>query len=796
MSPAQSLSSGKITGFIVDSLSATPIPSATVGIYRTGDMRLIAGANTAIAGTFVIANLPAGSFRAVVSILGYNSKTIELINLTENATVSLGTIRLKAVNTTLSEVTIVAKLPVIETRIDKLIYNAAADVTSQGGTALDALKKAPMVAVDIDGNVELQGNGNIRFLINGKPSTVLGKSITDALQGIPASDIKNIEIITSPGAKYDAAGTAGIINIVMKENKLRGVGGSINTSAGTRIETIAANVGARWKNVGVNAFVNGTYKPSAAVINTSDRHSFNPSKDTITEFFQQRRSPIRRDSYNIGLSFDWSPSPKNLFTGSISQSKFSFHGTGITPGFEHTYLSSGALLSTILSTRYTTGVSIQKTVDVNLSYKRKFVKDGHELEFSYTSSSGTPYDYSAQLTTYPDGQLSALGLTAIVPGRNKEQDIALDYSLPISSGYSLETGVKAELENIFSKVTTDSLSKAGTYVTDAGATYRFNFRRNIYAAYFSGSFSLFKDFINGKAGLRYETTYNSSDFAGPAIPKDQILAPSVLIQHKIREGQSMILSYTYRIERPDYEDLNPFVNIIDPHNLSEGNPLLKTEKGHQYKLAFNDAIGNSANLSVSVYYNYNKDDLQPFITYYPTIIVNGNNYTGVSLSKPENIGSQVAYGANANGSWSIGRLDLRSDLMIRYLSNRVQGFADVNGVSYRLNLNADYSFGTNWIAEGFINYDSKRTNFQNTRPEFLVYTFALKKQLFSKKANIGITATDPFNKYTHQQSSAYGSNFYQTVFRQEPNRSFGIFLSYKFGNTTIKKETGTKVANE
>src|SRR6201999_1914315 len=149
--------------------------------------------------------------------------------------VSLNTILLSPLEHALQAVTVTASAPVVENKIDKIVYNAANDITSQGGLALDVLKKVPQVNVDIDGNVELQGNSNIRFLINGKPSSIFGSNLSEALQAIPASQIKSIEVITSPGAKYDASGTGGIINIILKNSNVEGVNGNVNLSAGTRL---------------------------------------------------------------------------------------------------------------------------------------------------------------------------------------------------------------------------------------------------------------------------------------------------------------------------------------------------------------------------------------------------------------------------------------------------------------------------------------------------------------------------------------------------------------------------------
>ncbi len=183
-----------------------------------------------------------GKYKISVGFLGYEGITIDSTEISGNKhSVSLGSFYLDPSTHSLQNVIITGDKPVIENKIDKIVYNASNDITSQGGLAIDVLKKVPQVTVDADGNVELQGNSNIRFLINGKPSSVFGTNLADALASIPASQIKSIEAITNPGARYDSQGTGGIINIILKDNKMQGVNGSLNVSAGTRLENGSAN---------------------------------------------------------------------------------------------------------------------------------------------------------------------------------------------------------------------------------------------------------------------------------------------------------------------------------------------------------------------------------------------------------------------------------------------------------------------------------------------------------------------------------------------------------------------------
>jgi ferric enterobactin receptor len=205
-----------VTGKVIDSTTGQPVEYATISVYLNGNSKPASGTVTDAKGNFNIDNLVSGDYEFVIGFIGYQSRSVN-VPVTGSTTIQLNTIRLLNSNSVLSGVTVTASRPLIENKIDKLVYNVDRDLSSQGGVATDVLKKVPQVTVDIDGNVQLQGSSSIRFLIDGKPSSIFGNSLADALQSIPASQIQSIEVITNPGAKYDAQGTGGIINIILKK---------------------------------------------------------------------------------------------------------------------------------------------------------------------------------------------------------------------------------------------------------------------------------------------------------------------------------------------------------------------------------------------------------------------------------------------------------------------------------------------------------------------------------------------------------------------------------------------------
>jgi ferric enterobactin receptor len=246
---------GVITGKIIDADTKTPVDYATISLYKQDSTSPFNGINSDEKGNFVLKNLPDGDYKIYVDFIGYQRNVIGHVIISKNhSEVVLNNIFLKVASNLLKDVVITAKVPVVENKIDRIVYNTANDLTAQGGVAIDVLKKVPMISVDIDGNVELQGNSNIRFLINGKPSSIFGSNLTDALQAIPASQIKSIEVITNPGAKYDATGTGGIINIILKDSNIQGINGNVNLSAGSRLENGSFNLNVKKGKFAAGAF--------------------------------------------------------------------------------------------------------------------------------------------------------------------------------------------------------------------------------------------------------------------------------------------------------------------------------------------------------------------------------------------------------------------------------------------------------------------------------------------------------------------------------------------------------------
>jgi ferric enterobactin receptor len=780
---------GKITGKVTDAVTKSPVDYATVGIYKQGGTSPFNGASTDASGNFKIDNVPAGEYTIKIDFLGYKQLTIEHLVISNTVkSLTLNSIVISPVQNQLKGVVISASAPTVENKIDKLVYNPANDLTAQGGVAIDVLRKVPMVTVDINGNVELMGNANIRFLINGKPSSIFGASLADALQAIPASQIKNIEVITSPGAKYDAAGTGGIINIILKDSKVEGINGSVNLSAGTRLENGSFNLNGRKGNFGVNAFFSGNEQLNSTAINTTNRTSYSSTRDTVTRLYQKGSSALKRSGYQSGISFNWSITPKDELTAAVNFNHFGNHGGGLTNQDQSTFLATGNLIADTSSLSNSNSRFSANSTDYSIAYKKTFSKENQELDVLYNVSNGRNTNYYTLRQDYLTAGVPATGSISDNPGEDKETDISVDYTQPVTKDITIETGAKAVIESLNNSVVSEMLNN-GAYVPNPSQTYGFQYKSKIFAYYLSSSFGIFNNFITGKAGLRYEHTSSTSDFPNANIPSYGILAPSFVLSHKLDKTQSIKFSYSYRLERPEYRDLNPFYNISDPHNISTGNPNLRPELGHNFELGYNKSFDKGANIYLAGFYRYNTNDIQSFTTLYPSITIGNSTYTNVSLNQRYNIGREATTGINIYGSLPItGKLSVRSNMFFADRITNNPGSPQVSGFTYRINLNGSYQFADDLAAEFFVNYRSSQKGIQGTNPAFSFYNFAVRKQFMNKKASVGLTAANPFNQYVNQRSTTFGSNFDQTNIRQVPFRSFGITLSYKFGKLEFKKD--------
>ena len=784
----------KISGRVLDSLSGQPIEYATVSLFGAKGSRPLSGAMTDKKGNWEIGGLPAGSYTITIEVIGYAKQRIGSVTVGGNTQITaLGNIPMAKQAADLQSVTVVAPRGLVENKIDKMVYNVEKDITSQSGVATDVLKKVPMVAVDVDGNVDILGNSNILFLINGRPSSIFGNNLAEALQSIPASQIKSIEVITSPGAKYDAEGTGGIINIVLKENRLSGINGNLSLTGGSRLENGSLNLNARKGAFGLNAFFSGNAQLPSTTLNSSTRNSYDSSGNLDGQLLENGSGRFHRYGYESGLGGEWNINDRNVLSANVGYDHFANSNLVSYQQLSSSLDSSNAFVNQYSLVHSNSYFHLQ-SIDWNLRYKKTFAAEDQELDISVDGSEGSSTSSYMQTQSLPSGDSTYAGSQGSSSGHDRETNFRLDYVQPLGEKVKLETGGRIQIRDITSNSPYYSLTgPGGIYVYDSTQANSLTYDRRVYAGYASLSFPIYH-LLDVKGGLRYERTETDAGFSkapGTTIPGYNTFAPSIILSHSFGEGQMLKASYTRRIQRPDYRSLNPYVNASDPKNLTRGNPFLQPEVANNYDLTYTKSFNGGSALNVVLFYRHTSDDIQPFVTYYNSFPLGDTVYTDVSVSTQMNVGYEENMGVNVFGSVPLGKkLNIRTNLSLfhRYINTGTLGGENVSSLMYRINANASYQVSNTFILEFFGNFNSARNEVQGRYPSFTSYNFAARKQFWNKKASIAFTTTNPFGEYVNQRTVLSGTDFTLNSLRQIPFRSFGLNITYKFGKLEFKKD--------
>lgn len=796
---------GKISGLIIDSLTKKPVDYATISLYRSGGKTPINGVTTDEKGNFKLDNINSGSYKIVVSFLGYQSKTIDPVTTTASKPDhNMGTIILAPSARALNTVQIVGQTPLIENRIDKIVYNAEKDLTAAGGNATDVLQKVPLVAVDINGNVSLRGDGNVRVLINGKPSGATSASLSDVLKTIPADQIKSIEVVTSPSAKYDAEGSAGIINIITKSKSTSGLSGSVSGGVGTRQNNGNANINYNKNRFSLSANVGGNLTWPQTSIISSDQviqtpaiaaTATSPARPAIDiHNSSNATSEIKRHgvlgSVTAGYEFNGFNSINSTIR--LNDGGFNRAGTGTNSRINNLVpaLSQVFTSNSIAHNKFS-------GFDWNVDYTHKFKKEGHELSVSgQWSHSIINTDYTNLFTAVNPSQ------TGRNDGKNNEYTFQADYTLPISKKIKLEAGgktIQRRISSIYDIFSTDN--NGGNVVRDSLNSNLYDYNQNVYAGYTVFTFTLPKNY-SILAGARYENTRISGDPQNPYQSASNSLfqnlqpftanyntyIPSLTFQ-KTFGTQTIKLAYSKRIQRPSLQFLNPFIDRSDIQNQRQGNPTLSPETSQTVELNYNTFIKSSV-LNFSVYYKNTKNLIEGIATPISEVI-NGQNIIG-TRTVFANIGQNNSYGASFFGSINpIKVLTIRGSINAFTYKPDPAGIyvtaASQNGtyVQYTAFGSASVTLEHGIIAEAFGFTNSPRRTIQGTNPSFGIYAFGLRKQFNNKKSSIGFNTVQPFARDKSFNTNISSPGFSSRSNVSFPFRSFGITFSHSFGKISF-----------
>ncbi|MGN8072194.1 TonB-dependent receptor domain-containing protein [Mucilaginibacter sp. 22184] len=788
---------GRISGTVIDSVTKKPMDYTTVGLYRSGGKSPITGVVTDEKGNFKLDNVKPGSYKLVISFIGYPAKTIDpVVTTASKPDNKVGNVLLSPGAHALAQVNVVGQAPLIENKIDKIVYNAEKDLTAAGGNATDVLQKVPMVSVDINGNVAVRGDQNVRVLINGKPSGATSASLSDVLKTIPADQIKSIEVVTSPSAKYDAEGSGGIINIITKQKNVSGISGSISGGVGTRQNNgnMNLNYNKNRFSLGINAGGNLTW-PQTSLTNF-DQVLKDDNGNEITHNFNKSTSRIKRHgaigSVTVGYEFNAFNSINSTFR--LNDGGFNIDGSGVNNANLLQYTSQS------MSHNHFGGF------DWSLDYTHKFKKEGEELTVSgQWSHSNITTDYTNLFTALNPSQIGDNN------GKNNEYTFQADYTLPVNKLLKIEAGgktIQRRINSNYDIFNTDDLGNGA--VRDSLNSNLYDYTQNVYAGYTVLTFTLPKSW-SILAGGRVENTRIKGDPQNPFQDANSNLfqnlqpfsssyttyIPSLTVQKQIG-NQTIKLSYSKRIQRPSLQFLNPFINRSNIQNQSVGNPNLAPEVSQTIELGYNTFIKSSV-LNFSVYYKRTNNLIEGIAEGLPaTEIISGDTVRGTRTTY-RNVGRNNSFGASFFGSVSpVKALTIRASINGYTYSptifDQFAGSASKVGTyfQYTAFASASYQFEHNFLVELFGFNNSSRRTIQGTNPAFGIYAFGVKKQFMNKKLAVGFNTVQPFARDKHFDQNISSPTFTQTSSTAFPFRSFGLTFSYSFGKTTFSNPNQQK----
>lgn len=771
----------KVSGTIIDSTTNKTVEFASIALLDKNTNKPIDGTMADEKGKFTMSKVAAGTFKLQVTFIGYNTKSID-VTLAKGQELDLGNITISSSAKMLNEVTVTGQGALIEEKVDRLVYNAEKDITAKGGDAADVLRKVPLLTVDLDGNVSLRGSQNIRVLINNKPSTIIASSVADALKQIPADQIKTVEVITSPSAKYDAEGSGGIINIITKKNSLQGLSLNIDGGLGNRGSMLGLNGSYRKGKGGVTlgGFGRGIY--NTVTKTTLDQTSIVNGVSTVTKQTGDGSSHGLFGQYNLGFDYDLAKNQSLTAGVRYGVRNFTTQQDLITQLY-----NNGVLNSDASSRRDVDAKNLSGTVDMNLDYLHTFKKPQQEWSISTLySRNDLKNNFDANLMN-PGGE-TLNRQRNLNSNLNQEFTFQSDYQTPIKKNQMLEFGGKG----IFREVTSDYkfllAGPTGNYSTEINQPQgELTYHQNIAAAYSSYTYTTKKRYTI-KGGLRYEHTFidASTKEGGPIGVGDYgVLVPSINASKTIK-GTTFKLAYNKRIQRPGLQQLNPNFNSANPQNITVGDPSLKPEITDNFELTLSKNIKKTF-INASFFGRITNNAISQ-------IRVPSDTLEGAIITTYKNIGRQHAYGTNifANiAATSKINVGLFANIIYNTLTGQVLGTDNVSqtitnsGFNVSGGLFSQATFKNGWGAQAFGFLQGNQVQLQGNQGGFAFYTVGIKKDFKNKKGSIGIAGENFFNKRFAIHSELQSAQFNQVSNIYMYNRGVRLTFSYKIGKMTV-----------
>jgi outer membrane receptor protein involved in Fe transport len=768
----------KITGQVREQ-DAKGLNGVTVSLLKAKDSSLAKVAISDKEGQFEFDNIVEGKYLISFTSVGLEKKTTDIFDHSATGQTQIPAVTLTPTAKGLGEVTVQASRPLVENRIDKMVVNVDASPTNAGATALEVLEKSPGISVDRDGNISIKGKQGVIVLMDGKQTYLSGQDLANLLRNMPANQLDQIEIMTQPSAKFDASGNSGILNLKTKKNLAKGFNGTVNLSyVQGRYPKSPNSFSFNYRNSKINFFTNLSYSYWSGFNDQHLSRIFRKNGSIESIFDQQADQKHYGHNYSARFGLDYTIDKKTsvgfLVNGIYNPRRWENNGRADIYNGAH-MLDSFNLVQTINRDTW-------KNFGANVNFRRVLNANGRELtadldRIAYNTKSRQTSD---NYTYLPDNTFSSnpFLLRGNLPSEITIYSGKADYVHPINKEEKFEAGVKSSF------VSTDNDAQYTLYnhreakwMVDNTRSNRFQYEENINAAYVNYSRQMKKWGV--QTGLRLENTVSKGHQLGNAIQKDSAfkknytqLFPTAYVSYAMNDKNQFGFSYGRRIERPNYQDMNPFQYFLDQYTFRQGNPNLtpqfthNIEFSHNYRKALNTTISFTS--TTDILNDILKQNDETKVTY----------QTKENVAKRQTLGLSVSYNAPVNKWWT-------TSVFMNVNNSHYEGIVnnkplDASLTSFMGNTSQQFRFAKTWTAEvnGFYRTSALETGLFLIRPMGVV-SFGFGKQILDKKGSLKLNIYDPF--YIQKARVVINhDNIEAEVLNRWDNRRVGLNFTYRF----------------
>jgi ferric enterobactin receptor len=762
-----------VKGKVLESTTKRPLEYATIIIYAQKDSSIISGETTNAQGVYNI-TIPYGDYFGKIEFLAYHSQVIEPFTLNPNRKIlAIGNSELMVNTTSLKEVEVMTSKGEIQMTLDKKTYNVGKDISSTGGTASDILANVPSVEVGQEGAISLRGNSGVQILIDGKPSAMAGKNGV-GLRQLSGSLIEKIEVITNPSAKYEAEGTAGIINIVLKKEKKAGVNGSVNVTGGYRdIYGVSANLNYRKNRFNFFTNIGLDYRKNHGYGNL-----YQEIQDSTLSIMDFERDHVLGGLWgNARLGVDYYFNDNNILTTAVNYQEGQDRDEINMVYRDYLGDSSNPIG---ISTRDDNTIKDETNLEYSLTYTRKLGKKGHELVADVRFQNVGKFDESELIGKYFDPEFNPNGLEDLVQRSSDDEGerrliTKLDYTFPISKTEKLEIGYQGSFRNIKNNFLVEELIN-NEWKTLPNVSNDFKYDENIYGVY--GTYKNKKGKFGYQLGVRMEYTDVVTVLVKTNIenPRDYFnLFPSASLTYNMKDGNALKLSYSRRVRRPTYNDLSPFFTYNDPRNQFAGNPDLKPEFTDSYELS-HVKYWEKGSLSSAIFYRYRTDVISRILEQ-----VSGDT----TLLRSENSNSREDIGLDFTATYNpTAWWNLSANSVFYYVSNDASNLDvlyQTNNYTWRARLNSRFKIKTKNEIQLAFNYRAPVAKAQGKTKALAFMNFGLSRVVLNNKGKLTFNIADIFNSSVFRGMTETNNVFRESEF-QWTYRTYKLSFNYRLGS--------------